>query len=663
MYRLGATLLLICSVIAFDSNSKDVKLQNSSDSNLSVNNFTIEIGVINSSYTENRNSSELNGSGTGREIITGGKIREEDPDTVQTDVVSAIIRADKSDFFRTEQTNKPVNEVSVELDEPYFGVIDNISFVPIVDNAASFSHSGSNKFPENNDTAVDELIIPINDTKSRFAYDYQFDVYGNSNGNKQNIKNGTHFVSELDINNAVKEENRTSSTVFNKCVCPPSSVKIYKDCFPATPTIEVISNPLTDERNTINSTALEWRKEELKCLHSDKFLQLNDTEYSLALNGLLYYKGYTAYPDQYCLDFIEEDTKRFWVAVVCIDAPVIRRCCPKGHFFSNVTLQCEPSQIIDPNYDLKNLPISITYPIIGVNITDNYQIPVCENSEVLTVLSLGQYGSNESELFYDLKGVELDVRHPDLSYIQHYKSNDFCLAPAAKKVERGYVAIICYENPIQSHRRRCSQFKTCVRKCCPEEQVYDAIQGKCSESTNRDNLYKPQIFRSAWYDEMIPQQPSFNYGMVYGTPLCSAVRQYHGAFSVLDDGSAFTNAVNFRFTSEYYCVDNQQGYDGQITTSLFFCEDHAQPFGDSCQRVKLSLTRILMAISIIFLILTLVVCKIVYELHAYISGKNLTTHVFSLLMAFICSFVINVADVASNSVFFCVILGECATYR
>ncbi|XP_018025913.1 G-protein coupled receptor Mth2-like [Hyalella azteca] len=446
---------------------------------------------------------------------------------------------------------------------------------------------------------------------------------------------------------------------LNGNVCSPTDVA----------PIDVLIRPINNDIVSIRESNFGAVKvEELKCSYPSEVLLMSEKDYIMLLSGNIRHEVYNTLisSDQYCLEYIQHSNNMTeWVAMACVKPPFVQKCCSDGYLFDVQNLQCVE--------DLKNFEIrpgvyevsekSIFQPPIiiddeaisslGTDFTSRKGFPTCSEGEKLFELKIGNYSSNNIELLHYLHEVKLFVDHNNFSLQKYYNKNEFCVdgpLPEYDENKDFYSAVFCYDDPQVLHHDRCTKKnKHCIRKCCPTNEIIDMVSIGCKSPMSYRYLYQPTFYQSSWYDHMVPVNKAIPYEVVFGEPLCYPVES-HEEFYLLDDGTVYIPAIQQLFTSENYCVDVRQGYVNQTDVVVHYCPLKGR---DTCWRLRVTLYPVTMGVSCVFLMCTLILYKVVPELRVNISGKSFVSHVFSLLVTFICFLVIVVTKLSDRSTVLC----------
>ncbi|KAF2356826.1 GPCR family 2 secretin-like [Trinorchestia longiramus] len=474
--------------------------------------------------------------------------------------------------------------------------------------------------------------------------------------------------------------------LLRKCNCPKSHVSVLNknghlcSAFNAA-VIDVLVRPIYNEIIAVGESSFAHVKvENLTCSHPKEIVHMTEREFILLLSGEIRHEFYNTLisPDQYCVEFIQyPNGRKEWVAMGCVDPPYIKKCCQVGYTFDYKQLQCvensKPGKI-NSSFDGAHEKIQFQPPLqkdeallhFGVDLSSKHGLPACSEGETIFGVKLGKHSSNHVQLIHFLHEIKLFVSHEDFAIQKYYKNSEFCVdGPMSSEIlnQSDYVAVFCYDDPHILHHNICTQKnKHCIRKCCPHNQIIDMVSIGCREPFSYHNLYKPYFHKSSWYDNMIPVIKDIPYEVVFGEPLCHPVEAEEDNFYLLDDGTVYLSKQKLRFASADYCVDARQGYFNQTDVVVHYCPFQGQLYGDSCWRLRVYLYPITLFASCLFLLFTLILYKVVPELRMNISGKSLVSHVFSLLLAFLCLLIIFMGRLSERNVVLCQVMAFVTQY-
>lgn len=358
-------------------------------------------------------------------------------------------------------------------------------------------------------------------------------------------------------------------------------------------------------------------------------------EFSLLESGEVYWLG-VHFPD-YCIDHTLDPNgePKSWMAHLCLPPPPVSLCCPKGHALL-------PNGTCYPTDAALNVPLSME--VAGQHLS--WEIDA--HRSTLTNLTCSpadtlyrRLSSANVSLVYDPRGVMLQWLPPPTTTMPATLTNrpmgreDYCLGVEVDAASRApqYATLFCYKNKTAEHQELCHN-ATCVRKCCPDHQI---MFGKaCVHVQDAHTEWKPTFHHKGSLMPGAP--PPKDLTFVHGLPICNGAFKMEPDESeedrvyLLGDGTLMVPAFSKAFPATLYCLDNFIEPDYSVQEHPVVCfEDKS-----TCTNVQSVVYPTLLAISCVFLSITLLVYVSVPELHAKVHGKCLVSHVTALLFAYLC---------------------------
>lgn len=395
-------------------------------------------------------------------------------------------------------------------------------------------------------------------------------------GNDTTPESFVPFLAEDFLRKKITEMN------LNKCSCPPYHLREESSskCVATQASfVEVLTNPITLETCFVpEANFRQIQLINLSCYHP---LRLHQMDYKVLLSGDAQHNFYDTIikSSQFCMENIEfSDGHREWNIFACLEPPLIPKCCAKNQIYDVATMACvgaEPSSsrhldgvvptlpgAVDHNLRF-TIPVeqSVAYPTVPAELQASAGTPTCSGGRKLVALHVGKNPQNSALLVNSLHDVRLNVFHSDFKVYKYLRNTDYCVDWSSNpRDEVDYVAVFCYEDPFKIHHSQCSLSRNCIRKCCPGDEILDMISLGCTAPHDRQYLYRPRFYHHSWAEDSAPVLKNTSYEVVHGEPFCRlADAQHEEDFYLLDDGTAYFPKDNRRFTSEYYCVDAQQG--------------------------------------------------------------------------------------------------------
>lgn len=349
-------------------------------------------------------------------------------------------------------------------------------------------------------------------------------------------------------------------------------------------------------------------------------------EFSLLSSGELHWRD-ANFPN-YCIDHILDHNgePKSWMAHVCLPPPPVSLCCPEGQaLLTNGT--CYPSDAA------LNVPLSM-------EVEDQLLTWQIDASSVVTNLSCSpadtyyrRLSAANVSLVYDPRGVMLQWLPPTLTNLP-IDRREYCVGV---EVTAGHApqhaTLFCYKDRAAEHRELCHNV-TCVRKCCPDHAVMRGVE--CIDVHDAHMEWTPTFHHLGSLSPGAP--PPEDLALVHGMPICDSIfkmQPYESdedRFYLLEDGTLMVPAFSSAFPATMYCLDNFIDSNHPIAEHPLVCfQDRTK-----CNSVQFVAYPALLAISCVFLTVTLLVYVSVPELHAKVHGKCLVSHVTALLFAYLC---------------------------
>ncbi|KAK8396034.1 hypothetical protein O3P69_005251 [Scylla paramamosain] len=357
--------------------------------------------------------------------------------------------------------------------------------------------------------------------------------------------------------------------------------------------------------------------------------------FSLLENGGLFWRDDT-FPD-YCIEHTLDSSGKptSMEAHVCLPPPPISLCCPPGHALL-------PNGTCYPDAAAVDVPLSM-------EVEGQHATWIIESEGVVTNISCGP----EDTYYRRLTEANVTlVYHPRgvlLQWLPHTLSNQprdrhqYCLG-----VEVGdpghapqYSSLFCYKDLIAAHHEACYN-ATCVRKCCPEHNIMHDVE--CVPVHDPSKEWTPKFHRRESLSPDAP--PPEDLTIVHGMPLCESFFKLHpdktedDRYYLLEDGKMHAPSFPGSYSAMQYCIDNFIGKDHPLQEHALLCFMDETP----CTRVQSMAYPALLAVSCVFLTITLLVYVSVPELHAKVHGKCLVSHVTALLLAYLCLIIVQWAS-------------------
>ncbi|XP_045108581.1 uncharacterized protein LOC123503143 isoform X2 [Portunus trituberculatus] len=348
-------------------------------------------------------------------------------------------------------------------------------------------------------------------------------------------------------------------------------------------------------------------------------------------NGGLFWRDDT-FPD-YCIEHILDTSGKptSMEAHICLPPPPVSLCCPPGHaLLRNGT--CYP--------DAAAVDVPLSMEVEGQHVTW-----VIESEGVVTNISCGSedtYYKRLTEanvtLVYHPRGVVLQWLPPT----QHNRPRDrhqYCLGVevGAHGQVAQYSTLFCYTDMIAAYHEACHN-ATCIRKCCPEHTIMHGVE--CIPVHDPSKMWTPKFHERESLSPVASSPEDLT--IVHGLPFCESFFKMRpdetedDRYYLMEDGTVHAPSFSgFSYSAMQYCIDNFIA-DHPLQEHALLC------FIDKtgCNSVQSMAIPALLAVSCVFLAITLLVYVSVPELHAKVHGKCLVSHVTALLLAYLCLIIV-----------------------
>lgn len=336
----------------------------------------------------------------------------------------------------------------------------------------------------------------------------------------------------------------------------------------------------------------------------------------------------------YCIDHVPDPDAghNSLVAHLCLPPPPMPLCCPQGHAL-------HPNGTCYPDDASLNVPLSmeiegrtVTWEIEGTGILTNI---TCSPDDTY----YRRLTEANVTLVYDPHGVMLQWLPPTpLPHGPKYR-DEYCVG-----VELGgpgdtpqYSTLFCYKDMAAAHHKACHN-ATCVRKCCRDHTYM--LGADCVPVHDPSMEWKPVFHYKSSLQPNAP--PPKDLAIVHGFPLCKPIFKMRPDETeddksyLLEDGSLYVPSFKTAFPPTLYCLDNFVADDHPLQEHPLLCFEEKT----ACLNVQSMAYPALLAVSCVFLAVTLLVYVSVPELHAKVHGKCLVSHVTALLLAYLCLIIV-----------------------
>lgn len=337
-------------------------------------------------------------------------------------------------------------------------------------------------------------------------------------------------------------------------------------------------------------------------------------------------------PRHFCVDHVlDANSELSWQAEVCVPPPSVPRCCPKDEKIYSLDRHCvsDPTIKFNPPVMLQNTNFS--------TIDGPVTILKCNEDKEVHWVELGK----QSSLDYSGEGTLFMFQPEGSAPVVEYAPN-YCVA-AERHLgyeDTVYWVSFCFRDSLKEHKERCAN-GTCVRKCCDENQLFDASKNACAVPDEAFLLWQPTFHNLNKSNHAVEVQGPKDLLYVYGKPLCKAVfvldpsKVSDDKFFILENGSLHVPVWNVPVNATSYCVDHFLDDSNVAREHAMVCFPETAAAKTTCERVSGVVYPSLLIVSCVFLAITLGVYAAVPELHAKVHGKSLVSHVTALLVSYI----------------------------
>ncbi|KAK7027386.1 hypothetical protein SK128_013600 [Halocaridina rubra] len=430
------------------------------------------------------------------------------------------------------------------------------------------------------------------------------------------------------------------NTTLKKCFCNVDQVWNGSFCH-ETGTLVLVSNFHIDSAVPVNTSAFGSASVgEVTCPEGTLHFELGknfseyDHFYILDTGSLYWNEGIF---DNYCVENIYgyNGLPNDWFAQICLEAPVIPKCCPEGYAFDD-NGNCVESLV----NGVFSPPVYVAghkqfWPKVTTHGISN---PLCEESEETHIVDLD---NKNAVLYYDPKMALLVWESPFTLRDQDFIHKYCVVTRQDENLETNYVAKLCYLSRMKDHEEKCRN-RTCVRKCCASHET--ASLGCAPVDPTSDMPIFQPVFHHSTNHSAGAKKPE-DLTIVHGFPLCKEYfmlrphEEENDKFYLLTNGYLHAPSFSNDFPPTRYCLDTfTEGNKSHLLPLICFGDEDSTH--NICESVKKYLYPILLLTSVGFLAITVIVYISVPELHAKVHGKCLVSHVTALLVAYASLFIV-----------------------
>ena len=427
---------------------------------------------------------------------------------------------------------------------------------------------------------------------------------------------------------------------IRKCKCQATELLDNGQC---------VENPMLVERaKTLNVTV-----EDLICPLNMTLVTLPLTSFKLLFTGdIAIISANLSRPlSEHCIEHIYDENRGVTAeAKICLSPPVFPRCCSQNQELKVRNSAAQSIECIHNLLPIVNNTFEPTVLIDQVPITWNsmtiQNVPIkCGLDFNLTSSVLGLESGDH--LSYDQDGIILRWMTPN-NREKIFYSDQFCLS----ETNGIYESHFCFKNPLHIHRKMCDG-KVCVRKCCPESEIFLSQSGCANINVTEEWL--PTVHSK---ETKLPyMNTNFSFTKVYGEPICSnyyPLSSRDPPVTLLDSGELLILAFSHTYTSSQYCLDNVMNNNGSIEKMTLACFPE---FEEPTCMWQNTLKLIALGLSCIFIIATLFVYLSVAEIRTRLPSKCVISQSFAVMMSYL-SLIVLTALERRGTTNFCIVIGK-----
>ncbi|KAB7506200.1 putative G-protein coupled receptor Mth-like 1 [Armadillidium nasatum] len=443
--------------------------------------------------------------------------------------------------------------------------------------------------------------------------------------------NGSNYHSFLSYTGSIEYVNSNFS--YQKCFCDLQ--EIWKDgsCLPAqTDIVLPLLQTLHPESTILFSfifSSVNIR--DINCGDEKLSLTLINDNLFLLETGELYSEEIDLIisKENYCFEFVDEKESTSVIAKVCVDRPSLPIC------------QSQHDTIQDPS----SFNINVSFASYDIDSSNLSVLKIselqCKNKPKIS-LPL-EYDKKKFSFHFISNNIELIWQPPFPATVPEvFFSGEYCIF-TNDSFSIPYISF-CYDDPQVKHDKLCSSL-TCVRKCCPKYQIYNSVSRSCTLLQDGNHITDFSFYN--FENQSYVQSPK-NLFVEYNFPWCENDRPYiidptlnpSDNFFLLENGSLYITLSKVSMPPSLYCVDSFLDSEESLSIKAISCFLDKKEETNKCKEIHRVLYPVLIVISCIFLSITLIVYAVIPELHAKLHGKSLLSHVFSLLIAFLCQLIV-----------------------
>lgn len=463
--------------------------------------------------------------------------------------------------------------------------------------------------------------------------------------------NGSNHRSFLSYSGSIEYVNSNFS--YQKCFCDLQ--EIWKDgsCVPAQTDIvlPLLQNLHPESTILFSFIFSSVNIRDINCGDEKLSLTLTNDNLFLLETGELYSEEIDLIisEENYCFEFVDEkESSTTVIAKVCVDQPSLPIC------------HSQHDTIQDPS----SFNINVSFASYDINSSNLSVLKIselqCKNKTKISIPL--EYDKKKFSFHFISNQIELIWQPPFPAKVPEvFFSGEYCIF-TNDSVSKPYISF-CYDDPQVKHDKLCSSL-TCVRKCCPKYQIYSLVSRSCTLLQDVNHITDFSFYN--FENQSYVQSPK-NLFMEYNFPWCENIYIIDPTlnpsdnFFLLENGSLYITLSKLSMPPSLYCVDSFLGSQESISIKAISCFLDQKEETNKCKEIRRVLSPVLIVISCIFLSITLIVYAVIPELHAKLHGKSQLSHVFSLLIAFLCQLIV-VWSSKSLNMTGCKLLGKLLLY-
>ncbi|XP_071552181.1 uncharacterized protein [Panulirus ornatus] len=425
------------------------------------------------------------------------------------------------------------------------------------------------------------------------------------------------------------------NSTLRKCRCGGEEVWDGSTCYNQTTAVAMLELLTRQSMAVYTSSFGNVEVGPLNCSENQRLVVLDVNENSL--NFVYILESGDLFLDEqvfqdYCIDHVLDDHNNPSAMEVhlCLRQVTVPRCCPTGQ-----ALDANNACIPHAAHNL-TLPVKVGQELLEWEDRGDGRVTniTCGSSSETLYRVID---NKDVSLVYSFQGALLDWL-PPTRFSRREKREDFCVGLEASSVEEAtpsYRAKFCFKDPVSAYQEACSN-ATCVRKCCPEGFFHTDI---CVPVELPSDMWHPMFHDPETLSVDVPTPD--NLKVLHGYPICEAFfqleshRMKEDEFYLLQDGLLYVPNFSKKFPADRYCLDKFLLGDVVHTLPLVCFQEDSASASAACTAVQSFVYPVLLAVSCVFLAITLLIYVSVPELHAKVHGKCLVSHMSALLLAYV----------------------------